>query len=873
VRRSFQILYLFLFFSSLALRGYSKHIKGGEIHYTYLGPSATKPNYDRYELRLRLFISCQSTTGQLETSVVLGIYKTSDNSSVDLVTAYLEKSQIISLNSPSPCIVNPSPVCYWIREFTAIEELPKDPQGYMVIFQRCCRIDGIENISPNINVGASYFCQIQGTNSIGTTGVNSNPDFGIKDTVLICQGKRFKLDYSAVDAEGDSLSYEFASGYYGGGTNNAIVTRPGSPATWVPISYRPGFSGLQPLGSSVTINRKTGLISGVAPGGGDYVVCVLVSEYRAGILVSAHRKDFIIHVDDRCDFPSADLNPNYITCNGFDFSFHNEAAPSPLIHNYYWDFGVNGSLTDTSTKSRPTFTFPDTGVYSVKMYVNKDEPCTDSASTLMSVFPGFFPGFSSLGTCILNPVLFTDTTKTKYGKVSYWSWNFGDNTTLADTANIPNASWKYSDTGMKNVTFVVANSKGCLDTVNQSVHISDKPPIFFPFRDTLICNIDTLQLLAQGYGDFTWSPAGNMINPDTPDPLVYPKTTTYYTATLNQAGCVNQDSLRVRVVDHVTVFAGNDSTICLGDTIVFHPTGDALYFDWSPAFTLDNPKLKNPHADPNAAITTYTVVASIGKCSTTASLNIKTVPYPLSNAGTDVFICFGDTTQLNAVAKGIRYTWIPTTYLSNPAILNPLAFPVQPTIYQLLVYDTLGCPKPGISKVFVNVNPQIPAFAGNDTSIVIGQPLKLHGSGAPSFLWFPDYGLDRNDIQDPVANLTQNQVYVMKAFTEEGCFAYDTINIKVFTTAPDIFVPNAFTPNGSSNTIFRPIPVGISKIEYFRVYNRNGMLVYSTSQIGNGWDGTYKGKPQDLGGYVWTVQGTDYTGKTVIKKGTVVLIR
>ncbi len=73
------------------------------------------------------------------------------------------------------------------------------------------------NLSPNINVGASYFCQIQGTNSIGINGINSNPDFGIKDTVLICQGKRFKLDYSAKDAEGDSLTYEFSPGYYGGG--------------------------------------------------------------------------------------------------------------------------------------------------------------------------------------------------------------------------------------------------------------------------------------------------------------------------------------------------------------------------------------------------------------------------------------------------------------------------------------------------------------------------------------------------------------------------------------------------------------------------------------------------------------------------------
>ncbi len=144
--------------------------------------------------------------------------------------------------------------------------------------------------------------------------------------------------------------------------------------------------------------------------------------------------------------------------------------------------------------------------------------------------------------------------------------------------------------------------------------------------------------------------------------------------------------------------------------------------------------------------------------------------------------------------------------------------------------------------------------------------LQLHGSGAPSFLWYPDFGLNRNDISDPVAHLTENQTYIMKTFTEEGCFAYDTIHIKVFTTAPDIFVPNAFTPGGSSNNIFRPIPVGISKIDYFRVYNRNGMLLYSTSQIGMGWDGTFNGKPQDLGGYVWMVQGTDYTGKVVQQK-------
>ena len=113
----------------------------------------------------------------------------------------------------------------------------------------------------------------------------------------------------------------------------------------------------------------------------------------------------------------------------------------------------------------------------------------------------------------------------------------------------------------------------------------------------------------------------------------------------------------------------------------------------------------------------------------------------------------------------------------------------------------------------------------------------------------------------------------MKTFTEAGCYAYDTLNVKVFTTAPNIFVPNAFTPGRPSNPVFRVIPVGISRLEFFRIYNRNGMLMYSSTRMGDGWDGTLNGKPQASGGYVWMAQGIDYTGKTVSKKGTMVLIR
>lgn len=87
-------------------------------------------------------------------------------------------------------------------------------------------------------------------------------------------------------------------------------------------------------------------------------------------------------------------------------------------------------------------------------------------------------------------------------------------------------------------------------------------------------------------------------------------------------------------------------------------------------------------------------------------------------------------------------------------------------------------------------------------------------------------------------------------------------------------MPDAFTPNGvGPNDIYKPITVGITKLDYFNIYNRWGQMLFTTTQIGKGWDGKLNGKDQDIGTYVYMVQGVDYQGKVITKKGTVVLIR
>ena len=353
-----------------------------------------------------------------------------------------------------------------------------------------------------------------------------------------------------------------------------------------------------------------------------------------------------------------------------------------------------------------------------------------------------------------------------------WSWDFADATSSADTSHTQNPSWLYGSTGFKRVRLIVESDKGCIDTAFSDVEVRDKPPIILPFKDTLICSIDTLQLQAIGNGIFTWDAGPSITNINSATPLVFPKTTTTYKVTLNENGCINDDVVRVRVVDFVTLNAGADSTICLTDTVQLRPVTDGLQFSWTPAATLSNAKIKSPFAYPTST-TTYRLTASIGKCNTTDDVTLKTVPYPKVNAGKDTVICFDDTAQLNATIVASRFTWSPVISLNTGTSLSPMAYPARTTIYTLMAYDTLGCPKPGIDQVKVTVRSKILADAGNDTAIVIGQPLQLHGSGAEFFKWSPPLGLNNPSLSSPIATLTDHITYTMVTSTLEGCFGVD----------------------------------------------------------------------------------------------------
>jgi len=887
-------LFIILFFITVFLNlGIARHLKGGWIQYEYLSTNTTNQT-NTYRITVRQYLSCGDLNpGQIDDRVVLGYFDGSTNKYINKIYINLTRTTKPNLTNFDPCISNPpfGQVCYRIDEYVADLELPFNINGYTLAVQRCCRIENINNVENSSNYGITYSNKIPGTIGGIDYSQNSSPSFIMRDTVVICHNSPFKFNFSATDINGDSLTYVFCNGLTGGFNDptNEQGAKPDPPAKppYKSIPYPLPFSGNLPLGNQVNIDLKTGVISGIAPDAtGDYVIAVCVNEYRNGVLIGITKKEIHVNIAD-CELSAAKLNPTYITCNGFDFNFENLSGATNIT-SYLWDFGVKNLTTDTSTSPTPKYIYRDTGVYKIKLIV-KSQSCIDSTTALLSVFPGFVPNFTVIGFCFQNPFQFTNTTKPAFGFVDRVLWNFGDNSTLADTSIIQNPPYKYPSAGIRQVKLYAHSSKGCDADTTIEVQVFDKPTINLAFKDTLICSIDTLPLIASTSApSFKWTSNLYISDTNSLTPYVFPKDTTTFTLNVVDKGCVNQAKIKVNVLDFITVDAGINSNLCLTDTFKMQPISYGLGYKWSAIQDFINPNIKNALVVPKKN-TTYYVKANLGKCEAFDSITLFTFPYPIAIAKTDTSICRGQSVPiLGSLGNdvGSIFKWSPVSSLSDSTSLNPIAKPDFSTKYIFTTRFLSGCLKPKRDTVEVGVVQPFTVFAGRDTAVVFNQPLQLlalvQNINDKKFTWakIPDSlntnkYLTNSSIYNPIATFPtsiDSATYKVRAFTKEQCEAFDTLNIKIFKSIPEIFVPSAFTPNGK-NPVIRPIPVGITRLNYFNIYNRWGQILFSTSQIGKGWDGTVNGTLQTSGTFVYTVQGIDYLGKTITKTGTVVLIR
>jgi gliding motility-associated-like protein len=195
---------------------------------------------------------------------------------------------------------------------------------------------------------------------------------------------------------------------------------------------------------------------------------------------------------------------------------------------------------------------------------------------------------------------------------------------------------------------------------------------------------------------------------------------------------------------------------------------------------------------------------------------------------------------------------------------------------KLVATDPGSCNKQDSSQFTISVKDgPVAAFTFSPNPAQENTPTQFtNGSiGAVSYKWSFGDG-DTSSLVNPLHqfNATGNYNTCLAAINEFGCIDTVCQNVPAIVL-PLLDVPNAFSPNGDGkNDQVRVRGFGIGKM-MFRIYNRWGQVVFETADPNQGWDGRFKGTPQPVDVYAYTldVQFTDGTKKT--KQGDITLLR
>lgn len=557
----FLILVIALFSGTLS---YASHMIGGDVTYRCLGNN-------NFEITLTLYQDCLYGEPQAifqDDPANFSIYTAGSGPSlVSTGSVPSSKTETVDPNFSNACINNYPNTCLRKQVFVFTRQLAPSPFGYYIVYQRCCRNASINNIVNPGNVGVTYMATIPPF--ANNQCPNNSAVFKSMPPQIICSNNPFVYDFSATDTDADSLSYELCEAKIGGSTTTPLPSGAGiTPPPHNPViyfnPYGPNFpmSGTPPL----QINPVTGLMTGTPSTTGRFVVTVCAHEWRNGVIINTLSRDvqFVVTNCSKAvvaNIPELMDEPNTyaVQCKGYTVKFTNTSTGG---FAYKWQFGVPGA---TSTDFEPTFTYPDTGTYSVTLIVNEGSTCPDSITRLVKIYPEFYGDFVWDGKlCPQEPVQFFDSSRATFPAVNYWRWNFGDGGTSSEqnpvhTYAIPG--------GPQQVTLISRSQLGCRDTVTKTLPM----PYFNPFagNDTIIVLGYRFHLNGTGSTSYEWSPSDYLSDPNIANPQVtFPDTGSYtYVLTgTNEEGCLARDTINILVVSTGRIFVPN----------AFSPNGDGV---------------------------------------------------------------------------------------------------------------------------------------------------------------------------------------------------------------------------------------------------------------------------------------------------------
>jgi len=520
---------------------------------------------------------------------------------------------------------------------------------------------------------------------------------------------------------------------------------------------------------------------------------------------------------------------------------------------YTWSNGQTGAQIIVSPSALTT--------YSVLLTGFGGAACTSQA--FFTVHPSPVPKFTISGVdSICNPPGKTTLTVSPAGNIYKYYW-YGPNG-VKDT-NV----FTTSPTVTTTYTLVVKNI-GCYYDTLVKVKVNNPPVVVFTGA-TNLCQGSTTTVCATGGTQYHWSTGGttSCIN-------VSPPVSITYTVKVISGACSKDTTFTINIDTIPNVKFKGDTSICKGDSTTIYVSGGYTYL-WNTGSTADSVFMKNATQGQ-----TFFVTVTRGACSKDSQqITVKVYPHPKPAIyPIDTTVCQYDSVQLTA-AGGNYYIWTP----KKSGLNHYLGFGdtdrnnAAPAHYGTSKYNvnicTWGCCKD--TSLAINVIPGVAGYSVccNET-VPGGTVVNLTATYDPGPFavesWSPTTGLSCATCPDPTATVYNTTTYVATFLDQAtGCPVKDSVTIDIANC--NVFVPNVFSPNGDGIDDYLYVrSLCLKKID-FAVFDRWGNKVFETQSQNTPWDGTYRGKPMEIGTYMWYLTGLLNDGTNISKSGNVTIVR
>lgn len=591
-------------------------------------------------------------------------------------------------------------------------------------------------------------------------------------------------------------------------------------------------------------------------------------------------------------------------CSPFSPTIENEASGAM---SYLWQFG-NGL---SSNGANPNATFVNDSLvdqeFDIVQIVENQFGCTDTATQTVLVHPQpqLEIEVASVETCAPFVVTFNNLSE---GGTEY-TWTFGDGGAV--TSNDPTITHTYDNNTAQTLTFPVqlhgTNSYGCVDSIDASVDILPEVIALF-YGDSVDCSPMQVPLwnASVGAATYNWylngewlsdqnNPTLQLINESNQD-------IDYEVKLIAQSfmGCT--DSLTKMFTVLASPQAAFDATpeqqVFPNSTVDITNNSNAdnanYYWDWGDGTTAQG---ENPGSVTYNTWGTYTITLTVdnGICTDQFTRDVVIdVPLPIADFEGGLSGCQPVTVQFESTSEyGVQYLWDFGDGASSTA-QNPSHTYYGPGTYTVSLtvagpggdYDTE-------TKVdYIEVYPQAIAFftAFPQEVTVPDNPVNFFNLSTNADTYWWDLGDGTTTTEESPQHYYQEvgeyPVYLI-ANNEYNC--PDTFRLEepiIAEGGGEIVFPNAFTPapdgsnggyydlteNNYNNDIFFPIQYGVDDYQLL-VFNRWGELIFESTEVNRGWDGTYMGEPCQQDVYVWKVRAKFTDGREIQRAGDVTLIR